>query len=537
MNKTIRRASVFTLLLVFSLLIRATWVQFYEGRALADDKDNRRNAIETYAEPLGNIVVAGERDHRLRADEGSDLTYKRTYKNGRLYAAVTGYASQAYAPTQLEGIYADLLNGTDLRLKTVTDTVTDKRAEPGNVVTTSTRPCRRRRTRRSATRRAPRSPSTRRRPDPRRRVDPVVRPDVADRRRHRRRGWTTAERGPGQAADQPGAAPAAAAGLDVQAGGGGRRAGGRAVRLGGRADRQPRPPTADRCGRSSPMRSTQLGGLDIYVHNTSGKPGKTIEAWQNNMDIDLMSLIHAADAALRGARRACGRRADQHQHVGGRRALRQRLEQLHGASRRRSRTGRSGRRRCSAPRASAATSCRPARSGSRAATGTASRTAAPEFFEATEKTHPMGKLGDVQDVANAVVFLASPAAKHINGANLTVDGGYHEARRLLTHDATQRHRAGGSTSSSSSAACGTTSTSPGASCWSCSPSTRSSASVPGRLRGHDVARARRPHPRQNPGHLHVRRPPVPARAAGHPRLGRDTAGAWSPCTARTRRWI
>ena len=48
----------------------------------------------------------------------------------------------------------------------------------------------------------------------------------------------------------------------------------------------------------------------------------------------------------------------------------------------------------------------------------------PEFFEATQKTHPMGKLGEVQDVANAVVFLASPAAKHINGANLTVDGGY-----------------------------------------------------------------------------------------------------------------
>ena len=48
----------------------------------------------------------------------------------------------------------------------------------------------------------------------------------------------------------------------------------------------------------------------------------------------------------------------------------------------------------------------------------------PEFFEATEKTHPMGKLGEVKDVANAVVFLASPAAKHINGANLTVDGGY-----------------------------------------------------------------------------------------------------------------
>ncbi|MCT7356797.1 penicillin-binding transpeptidase domain-containing protein [Streptomyces sp. 15-116A] len=136
MNKTIRRASVFALLLVFALLVRATWVQFYEGRALADDKNNRRNAIETYAEPLGNIIVAGESVTGSARTKGGDLAYKRTYKNGPLYAAVTGYASQAYAPTQLEGIYEDLLSGTDNRLKTVMDTVTNERADPGNVVTT-----------------------------------------------------------------------------------------------------------------------------------------------------------------------------------------------------------------------------------------------------------------------------------------------------------------------------------------------------------------------------------------------------------------
>ncbi|MGX1311362.1 peptidoglycan glycosyltransferase [Streptomyces calvus] len=136
MNKTIRRAAVFTLLLVFALLIRATWVQFYEGRALADDQDNRRNAIETYAEPLGDIVVAGEPITGSARTKSGDLAHKRTYDDGPLYAAVTGYASQSYAPTQLEGIYADLLNGTDPRLRTVMDTVTDGRAEPGTVVTT-----------------------------------------------------------------------------------------------------------------------------------------------------------------------------------------------------------------------------------------------------------------------------------------------------------------------------------------------------------------------------------------------------------------
>ncbi|MGW0985136.1 peptidoglycan D,D-transpeptidase FtsI family protein [Streptomyces sp. NPDC002486] len=136
MNKTIRRASVFSLLLVLALLVRATWVQFYEGRALADDKDNRRNAIETYSAPLGNIIVGGRSVTGSAPTKTGDLTYKRTYTDGPLYAAVTGYASQAYAPTQLEGIYTDLLNGTDSRLKSVLDTLTNRRAEPGNVVTT-----------------------------------------------------------------------------------------------------------------------------------------------------------------------------------------------------------------------------------------------------------------------------------------------------------------------------------------------------------------------------------------------------------------
>ena len=47
-----------------------------------------------------------------------------------------------------------------------------------------------------------------------------------------------------------------------------------------------------------------------------------------------------------------------------------------------------------------------------------------EFYEATEKVHPQGRLGTVQDVANVVAFLASDAARHVNGVNVTVDGGF-----------------------------------------------------------------------------------------------------------------
>ncbi|MFJ7495457.1 peptidoglycan D,D-transpeptidase FtsI family protein [Streptomyces sp. NPDC097727] len=136
MNKTIRHASVFCLLLVLALLGRATWVQAYQAKALADDEHNRRNTIAQYAQPLGDIIVAGNPVTGSKRTVGSDLAYKRTYTQGELYSAVTGYSSQAYGATQIEGIYSHVLDGTDDRLKNPMDLVTGKQASPGNVLTT-----------------------------------------------------------------------------------------------------------------------------------------------------------------------------------------------------------------------------------------------------------------------------------------------------------------------------------------------------------------------------------------------------------------
>lgn len=136
MNKTIRRASVFCLLMVLALLVRATWVQGYQAKALADDEHNRRNTIAQYAQPLGDIIVAGSPVTGSKGTSGGDLRYKRTYTQGELYAPVTGYSSQAYGANQLEGIYGDVLDGTDDRLKDPKDLLTGGQATPGNVLTT-----------------------------------------------------------------------------------------------------------------------------------------------------------------------------------------------------------------------------------------------------------------------------------------------------------------------------------------------------------------------------------------------------------------
>ena len=48
----------------------------------------------------------------------------------------------------------------------------------------------------------------------------------------------------------------------------------------------------------------------------------------------------------------------------------------------------------------------------------------PESYEALKGRHPMGRLGQPDDIANAALFLASDEAAFVTGAPLIVDGGY-----------------------------------------------------------------------------------------------------------------
>jgi cell division protein FtsI/penicillin-binding protein 2 len=68
----------------------------------------------------------------------NDLKYKRTYKDGPMWAPVTGYASQAFGATQLESVDDKILTGNDDRLffRNTLDMITGKPKQGGNVVTT-----------------------------------------------------------------------------------------------------------------------------------------------------------------------------------------------------------------------------------------------------------------------------------------------------------------------------------------------------------------------------------------------------------------
>jgi 3-oxoacyl-[acyl-carrier protein] reductase len=166
----------------------------------------------------------------------------------------------------------------------------------------------------------------------------------------------------------------------------------------------------------------QLGGIDIYVHNTSGKPAKTTEGWLNNFNIDMMALVLGVGAATEaladggGSVISIGTTATAEHFASG--------SNSYSAFK------------------SAVTNWTLGQAQVLGAKGIRCNVVSPgpifveggdwnrikdhmaAFYEATEKLHPQGALGTVEDVANVVTFLASNAAKHVNGVNVTVDGGF-----------------------------------------------------------------------------------------------------------------
>ncbi|MEU7644352.1 peptidoglycan D,D-transpeptidase FtsI family protein [Streptomyces huasconensis] len=138
MNKPLRRIAIFCGLLVLTLLIRDNWLQYVKASDLKADDANPRVTIERYSQPRGDIIVDGKPITGSKATPDTDLKYKRTWKNGPMWAPVTGYSSQRIGASQLENIDDGILTGNDDRLffRRTLDMLTGEKKEGGNVVTT-----------------------------------------------------------------------------------------------------------------------------------------------------------------------------------------------------------------------------------------------------------------------------------------------------------------------------------------------------------------------------------------------------------------
>ncbi|MFE2822670.1 peptidoglycan D,D-transpeptidase FtsI family protein [Streptomyces sp. NPDC059271] len=138
MNKPLRRIAIFCGLLVLALLLRDNWLQYVQADELRTDTANRRVNIERYATPRGDIIVDGNPITGYVKSKTGDYEYKRTYKDGAMWAPVTGYASQAFGANLLEKIDDGILTGNDDRLffRNTLDMITGKKKQGGNVVTT-----------------------------------------------------------------------------------------------------------------------------------------------------------------------------------------------------------------------------------------------------------------------------------------------------------------------------------------------------------------------------------------------------------------
>jgi peptidoglycan glycosyltransferase len=136
-NKPLRRIAIFCGLLMLALLLRDNWLQYAQADALAKDSDNRRVRIERYSIPRGDIIVDGKAITGSKRTDG-EFQYKRTWKNGPMWAPVTGYSSQAFDSNQLEKLEDGILTGNDDRLffRNTLDMLTGEERQGGNVVTT-----------------------------------------------------------------------------------------------------------------------------------------------------------------------------------------------------------------------------------------------------------------------------------------------------------------------------------------------------------------------------------------------------------------
>ena len=180
---------------------------------------------------------------------------------------------------------------------------------------------------------------------------------------------------------------------------------------------------ADAIARFLPAAAEALGGIDILVNNASGfGRADDEESWAASLSVDLMAVVRASHAARPWLERS-GPGANI-VNIASIAALRPtKRNPPYAAVKAAVVQYTSSQARILAPLGIRANCVSPGSIEFPGGTWERRRTEDPALYDATLASIPFGRMGRPEEVAEAVLFLASPRAGWITGQSLVVDGG------------------------------------------------------------------------------------------------------------------
>lgn len=165
----------------------------------------------------------------------------------------------------------------------------------------------------------------------------------------------------------------------------------------------------------------QLGGCDIFVHNVSAASGRGEQAWVDNLTLDVLGLVRAQQVVVPametrggGAIVCLSSIAAQEEFAG---------VGSYGPMKAAMTAYANNLAQALAPKGIRVNVVSPGPVFFEGGNWDTIKTHMSAFYDATVARMPMKRLGEPREVANAIAFLASPAASLITGTNLVIDGG------------------------------------------------------------------------------------------------------------------
>ena len=171
-----------------------------------------------------------------------------------------------------------------------------------------------------------------------------------------------------------------------------------------------------------PEAAASLGGINILVNNASGfGRADDEESWAASFAVDVMAIVRATDAALPSLERAAEGAIVNVSSISAMRASKR--NPAYGAVKAACIHYTASQARILAARGIRVNAVAPGSIEFPGGSWERRRTEDPDLYQSTLASIPFGRLGDPDEIADVILFLASARARWITGQTIVVDGG------------------------------------------------------------------------------------------------------------------